>query len=291
VPLPPGSAMVRAMAFTRRALIAAAAALPALPSPALPAMTVTPFAPTDDLARAFAPEGTAPAPDHAAWEALARDVFVAGADGIVRVRYGALKAQPGALDGYVEMLAALDPTALAPADGFAYWANLYNALTLQVIVGRYPVASIRDIPSGLFFPFGPWRRDVVTVNGRALSLDDIEHRILRGGWREPRIHHAVNCASIGCPNLPLTAWRGDTLDRDLDAAARAFVNHPRGCRIEGGRLIVSSIYHWYAEDFGGSDAGVIAHLRRYAAPELADVLSQRTTIDDHAYDWGLNDAG
>ena len=124
---------------------------------------------------------------------------------------------------------------------------------------------------------------------RPCRLNDIEHRILRPIWRDPRIHYAVNCASVGCPNLMTEAFAGDRLDAQLDGAARAYVNTPRGARIEDGKLVVSSIYIWFGEDFGGNDAGVIAHLKRYAEPQLGNRLKSLKAISDHRYDWSLND--
>jgi len=123
-----------------------------------------------------------------------------------------------------------------------------------------------------------------------MSLDDIEHETMRPTFRDPRVHYAVNCASIGCPNIWPRAWRAATLDRALDEAAAAFVNHPRGVAVlPDGRLRVSSIFTWFREDFGGDEAGVLAHLRRHAAPALAGRL-QGATIAGDAYDWALNDA-
>lgn len=225
--------------------------------------------------------------------------LVLPADGVARVRYGAWKANAAdmaALNGWITAAAAARPSAMARNEAYAYWANLYNALTLKVVLERYPVRSIRDIrstgvpldPKGWF---GPWRTRLVTVEGRRLSLDDIEHETMRPTFRDPRVHYAVNCASIGCPNLWPRAWRAAMLEQELDAAAAAFVNHPRGATVlADGRLRVSSIYTWFREDFGGSEAGVIAHLRRHAAPALAARLNDRTVIAEDAYDWALNDA-
>jgi len=155
-----------------------------------------------------------------------------------------------------------------------------------VVLDAWPVRSIRDIRSGLVA--GPWRRKLVSVGGVDLSLDDFEHNILRKGWTEPRVHYAVNCASIGCPNLPLRAFRGSTLGPQLDAAARAYVNTPRAVRFDGEALVVSSIYKWYAADFGGSDVRVIAHLARYADAPLKARLQAATRIGRDAYDWSIN---
>lgn len=223
---------------------------------------------------------------------------VAGADGINRVDYAgwqAVSADRQALAAVVEREAGRRPSVMAPAERFAYWTNLYNALTLTVVLDAYPVRSIREIKSkGRLFDLksltGPWRTRLVTVEGRQMSLDDIEHGRLRAEFRDPRIHYAVNCASIGCPNLLARPWRAATLEADLDAAARAYVNHPRGVSVVGeGRLRVSSLYKWYEEDFGGSDAGIVEHLRRHAEAPLAARLDGRVRIVDDGYDWSLND--
>ncbi len=224
---------------------------------------------------------------------------VAGEDGIARIDYAGWTNDPAALARLREAIAAASgarPSAMNDAAAFAFWANLYNALTLMVVLDAYPVASIRDIRSrGAGFDlkalFGPWRTKLVEVEGARLSLDDIEHGIMRPSFADPRVHYAVNCAAIGCPNLRPRAWRPETLGAALESAARDFVNHPRGVTLQAdGSLVVSSIYHWFEEDFGGSEAGVIAHLRRYAAPPLAVALGDRARIADHRYDWALNDA-
>ncbi len=218
-------------------------------------------------------------------------------DGVNRVNYARWKASAsdmGRLNTVVAGLARMAPSRMARAQAIAYWANLYNAITLQVVLGRYPVASIRDIRSEgvLLDPqayFGPWRSKRVTIERRRYSLDDIEHQTLRPLARDPRIHYSVNCASIGCPNIQRAAWRAETLEPDLDRAARAYVNHPRAVTVlADGTLRVSSIYEWFKEDFGGSDAGVIAHLRRYAEPALTQRLRSATRISANAYDWALN---
>ena len=105
-----------------------------------------------------------------------------------------------------------------------------------------------DIDRGLFFADGPWGRKLFTVEGVPVSLDDAEHRILRPIWQDPRIHYAVNCASIGCPDLWPEAYESFNTDRILDQAAVNFINSDRGVKIEGGRMTVSKIYEWYDED-------------------------------------------
>src|SRR5690606_30576317 len=125
--------------------------------------------------------------------------------------------------------------------------------------------------------------------GRELSLDDIEHGILRPQFGDPRVHYAVNCASIGCPDLAAEAYRGDNLDAMLDEAARAYVNSARGARVEGGELTASSIFKWYRKDFGGTEAGVLAELRKYATPGLLEKLENIVSVASYDYDWSLND--
>ena len=122
-----------------------------------------------------------------------------------------------------------------------------------------------------------------------MSLDDIEHFILRPIWKDPRIHYAVNCASIGCPNLIDTTYTAAQMETLLEANAVAYMNHPRGVEVRGGSVIASSIYDWFQEDFGGSVTGVLAHLTKYARPELASKLQYAFDIDNYDYDWSLND--
>jgi len=131
---------------------------------------------------------------------------------------------------------------------------------------------------------------VITVAGKSLSLDNIEHGILRPIWHDPRIHYAVNCASLGCPNLQPLAFTADNGDKLLDQGSKSYINHARGVSLKNGRLAVSSIYHWFKTDFGGTDRGVIRHLRQYAEPALAKSLATVESIASHDYDWRLNKA-
>jgi uncharacterized protein DUF547 len=242
-------------------------------------------------------EGTAELVDHSAWDRLLKAYVKPGADGLNRVDYAALKAGGlPALRDYVGTLEQADPNKLDRNEQFALLANLYNAKTLEIVASRYPVKSIKDISLGgglvATVTGGPWKAKVTKLKGVELSLDDIEHGILRPIFKDPRVHYAVNCASIGCPNLAPRAWRAETLDKYLDAAARAFINHPRGVLVRpDGTLQVSSIYKWYKEDFGGTSAGVIEHLRRYAKPELSAKLAAGARGFDDQYDWTLNQVG
>ena len=238
-------------------------------------------------------EANAATIDHGPWqEILDRHLVADHPSGVYRFDYGALKASADdrrKLGDYLKRLAALDPRTFAKAEQMAYWINLYNALTVFVIVPRYPVDSIKDIKSGLI-DSGPWNLPLLpmqAVQGQKLTLDQIEHGILRPIWQDPRIHYAVNCASIGCPNLAAEVYRSDNLERLLEQGAAAYINHPRGAQVVDGALRLSSIYVWFKADFGGTDQGVFAHLARYAKPELAEALADHDSFD-HDYDWRLN---
>lgn len=289
--------------ISRRSLLRGSLALAAM----MPLMT-TPgdarAAPSAELWRRWTAHDPAStlAIDHSAWDRLVRlyrigtgrigSGRVGSGEGIARFAYASLKArdQP-AIEGYIASLAEVPISTFNRDQQRAFWLNLYNALTVKVIVDHYPVGSIRDIDiSPGLFASGPWGKKLLTIEREPVSLDDIEHRILRPIWADPRIHYGVNCASLGCPNLPPAAFTATNSESMLDAGAKAYVNHPRGARIERGKLIVSSIYVWFENDFGGDDEGVIAHLRRYAEPPLAAALDGVVRIAGHDYDWSLNDA-
>jgi len=227
--------------------------------------------------------------DHGPWQELLDAHLQEHPSGVNRFDYAGLKANTEhrqKLNSYLLGLTGLDPRTYSRNEQKAYWINLYNALTVFVIVGRYPVDSIRDIKSGLLTP-GPWEMELITIQGEKLTLDNIEHGILRPIWKDPRIHYAVNCASIGCPNLAPQAYRSDNLERLLENGAREYINHPRGMSVDDGDLVVSSIYDWFKVDFGDTDEGVFAHLRQYATPENAQMLQGHDDFDDD-YDWALN---
>lgn len=233
--------------------------------------------------------------DHSAWTKLLKTYVVASPDGINRVRYAAFKREGhAALKAYIAALSATGVAALDRNEAFAYWANLYNAKTIDIVLDAYPVKSIKDISLGgglvATLTGGPWKAKVLNVAGQDLSLDDIEHAILRPVFKDPRVHYAVNCASIGCPNLMDEAFTGATLDVKLNAGARAYLNNPRGLSVTNGTATASSIYDWFQADFGGSAKGVLAHAKAFADPALKQQLESITTIASFGYDWSLNDA-
>ncbi|MEG9861338.1 MAG: DUF547 domain-containing protein [Parvularculales bacterium] len=230
--------------------------------------------------------------DHETWNRLLARYLAEDEGGIARFDYGAVtEADRHSLDEQISAWAELSISDYRRDQQLAYWINLYNALTVAVVLDHYPVASIKDIDiSPGLFASGPWDGEVVTVESKALTLNDIEHRILRPVWRDARIHYAVNCASVGCPNLASVSYTVKNIEVMLDEAARAYINHPRGISVTGDEINVSRIYSWYVDDFGGDAAGVLSHVRKYASPALFESLKGLDMIDGVHYDWALNDA-
>jgi hypothetical protein len=229
--------------------------------------------------------------DYAAWNRFLQTYVRIGPDGIARIPYARVAAADrAALRIDLARLSSLPISAYSRREQFAFWVNLYNELTVKLVLDGYPVSSIKDIDiSPGLFSSGPWAKKLIVIEGEVLGLDDIEHRILRPIWRDPRIHYAVNCAALGCPNLQPTAFTAADTEALLDKAARDYVNHSRGATTAGGKLIVSSIYVWYAADFGGTERGAIEHLKHYARPPLAAALAGIDHISGDRYDWALND--
>lgn len=231
--------------------------------------------------------------NHQQWQAIL-DRYVIEENQQTYVNYAqmqrdTLSQKMSPLDNYINYLTSINPLQLTRRQQFAYWVNLYNAATVQLVLQHYPVKSITTLGKG-FFSFGPWNDEILTVNQRPLSLNDIEHGILRPIYDDPRIHYAVNCASISCPNLQSVAFTAENVERLLDKAAREYINHPRGVMVDGQQLVLSTIYEWYQTDFAGTVEGVLTHLNTYADPELQSRLQGADQAHiRYEYDWQLNE--
>jgi len=222
---------------------------------------------------------------------LGKYVKAPDAMGVARFDYAGLKASQtdqAVLAEYIKTLESKNPTTMSATEATAFWANLYNAVTIKVVIDNYPVKSIKDIKSGVFSA-GPWKKKLTTVNGTEMTLDEIEHETLRKKYPSPLIHYMVNCASIGCPNLKNSLWDANTMDADREAAAKIFINSSRGAKVTSKGLVVSSIYDWFQEDFGGTKTGVLAHLSKYATGDLKSAIESGATIKSFDYDWTLNE--
>ena len=226
---------------------------------------------------------------HHVWDEILARYVVAGDDGVNRFDYANVSDEHRAqLNDYITSLEKITVTELAATAQFAYWINLYNAVTVRVILDHYPLASIRDIKFKWYIR-GPWKKKLVTLAGDyELSLDNIEHDIVRPIFGDARAHYVLNCAALGCPNLRRQAYTRDNLEAQLTAAAHEFINHPRAINFADDKVTASSLYDWYADDFGANQTEILAHISRYASPELQQRLATVKRINDYEYDWSLN---
>lgn len=233
---------------------------------------------------------------HAAWtDILQKYVSAPDSVGLTHFNYGGLKANAtdtAKLRGYIKSFSGVNPDALGPDQAIAYYTNLYNALTIDLIIQNYPLDSIRKAKVyngkkvGGFV--GPWKKVVTVVNGQTISLDALEHQVLRVRYPSPYVHYMVNCASVGCPNLLDRAWEADSYQALRKKAAFDYINSPRGVVITPKGLVVSSIYKWFNDDFGGSKENVLKHIRQYANADLAAAIDGGAKIVGYDYDWDVN---
>lgn len=191
------------------------------------------------------------------------------------------------LTDYLAYLQTFDPRRLNKNEQLAYWINLYNGLIINMVLNHYPITSVRKIGDGFT---GPWNIEQATIAGKTVSLNQIEHGILRPIWQDNRIHYVINCASIGCPDLPLTVFSSENIDQQLNSAAIRFVNQSKGVNLVNNQLILSSIYKWFSDDFGETSQDTLNHIKRFAHPSLKSQLDSFSGDITYDYDWGLNAA-
>jgi hypothetical protein len=220
---------------------------------------------------------------------LERHVFKRS-DGVHLFGYGDLsEREHAALDRYILGLAEFSIEALDRREQYAYWLNLYNALVLRLVLSRYLVLSIRDIDFGVSpLGTGPFERKLIAVRGEALSLSDIRNSILRRIFNDPRLHYGLCDGAVGSPNLQRRVFTGERVDWMLDGAALDFIHHPRAVRRQGLKLVLSDLYSWYADDFGGATVGVLSHLQNFSGPGLLADLQPELELR-YEFDWSLND--
>lgn len=217
------------------------------------------------------------------------------------VRYPDLKANPKDLNIFIRQLKNVSPAShperfSSPDARMAYWINAYNAFALYAVVEAYPVKSVRDLKFGFGFLF--FKRTRFVAGGKAYSLDDIEHGILRRRFSDPRIHFAVNCASTSCPPLQREPFAPERLDEQLEEAARRFIGSQENVWMRGDVLFLSSLFDWYGEDFrewlaqrGTPQPTVVDYVTRYLAEPVAErVRREKPPVEFYDYNWTLNDA-
>ncbi len=235
------------------------------------------------------PENTQPI-DHSLWDGFLQKYVRPDGAGYNKFAYSSVTtADKGVLEDYIASLAQIEITEHARPVQLAYWLNLYNALTVNVVLDHYPVSSIRKIRLGGVLSTGPWDGELIEIEEEPITLNAIEHEILRPIWKDPRLHYAINCASVGCPNLHDRAFTAANIEELLDRLATDFLSHPRGLNIDGDTITVSSIYQWFAYDFGNSESGIIDHIAKYAPEQKAERLLQIGALDGSDYDWSLNE--
>jgi hypothetical protein len=224
--------------------------------------------------------------DHQAWDRL----LAAAIDDRGFVDYPSLQDRRAELDRYLGAVAEVELSTLQPAQLEALLLNAYNALTVVSILDHPTVSSIRDID-------GVWDRARHRVGGFDLTLDEIEHTLLRPFFKDPRIHFAVNCASASCAPLPRWAFDGADLERQLEDRARLFLSDPRNVRIEDSTVLLSSYFDWYGGDFTAAGwkpraESVLGFVALYAVDEVAARIRSGEPLETRFldYDWSLNAA-
>lgn len=202
------------------------------------------------------------------------------------VDYRGFKKEEAKLDQYLNILEKTETNKLSPKEQFAFYINAYNAWTIKLILSAYPgLKSIKELGNVVK---SPWKKKIAHIDGEVLTLDNIEHDILRPRFKDPRIHFAVNCASKGCPPLKSEPFEGDILDNQLTEMTELFINDPVRYRLEGNTLYVSRIFKWYAKDFNGDIQGFFI---KYAKGELLETLNKNQKaikVKYLKYDWSLN---
>jgi len=233
--------------------------------------------------------------DHSVWDGILQSYAIRNGRGF---DYAGLKQEESGLDAYLQSLARADLGSLPRNELLALFVNAYNAYTVKTILahvekdGPYEIESIRNIPR-------VFEREIHDVGGFVLSLDNIEHNILRPIFRDPRIHFAVNCASVSCPPLFTRAFSGSRIDEQLDSATRRVLSSPDYVRTEDDKLLVTRILDWYGEDFvdesfQGAEGSLPAYINKFTPPEVRDWIESRSStpqVEFMDYDWSLNRAG
>lgn len=227
------------------------------------------------------------------WTSVLKDHVVAG-----RVNYRAVK-QDARFWTYVESLrASSDQDYGNRDDQLAYWCNVYNAFTVKLICDHYPVESIKDLNAGSFlaylFSTTVWDREVVTLRGRTLTLNQVEHEIVRPKFKDFRVHFALVCAAKGCPPLRSEAYVGSRVSEQLDHQARVFVQDRKQNSFDAstGTLRLSSLFKWYLTDFGATEADLIQSLLPYFSDDVKNQIAavgSKIKVSYLDYDWRLNE--
>ena len=203
------------------------------------------------------------------------------------VNYPGFQQDSALFNRYLNLLSEHrpDPEQWAKEEQIAYWSNAYNAFTIKLIIDHYPLESIKDITKvNIPLVSSPWTINFFKIGGEDFDLDKIEHKILRKDFNEPRIHFAVNCASVSCPKLRNEAYSAEKLDEQLDSQAKYFLNESGKNELSEDELKLSKIFKWFTGDFTKNQT-LIEFLNRYSEVEI----SEDAKIDHLEYSWELNE--
>jgi len=227
---------------------------------------------------------------HNEWQSFLDHSVITNQEGINLVDYEHIgQKETSLLKNYIDRMSKIAIGQYNRNEQLAFWLNLYNAVTVYTISQYYPIGSIEEINiSPGLFSIGPWGAKLISVNNVALSLDEIENRIIRPVWNDPRCHYAINNGSIGSPNLAKKAFRGALIEQQLNDAAISYVNSLRGVQIIDQELVVSKIYEWFSEDFGENKQNIINHLLIFAQQPLKNDLISMSSVNSYIYNWHLN---
>jgi hypothetical protein len=224
-----------------------------------------------------------PPVDHSAYERLLKKHV--NSQGLVD--YKGFKADEKEFNRYLDQLSANPPAASSSKpEQMAFWINAYNAYTIRLILDHYPVESIKDIGSKIKIPFvtTPWAAKFFSIGGEKMSLDNIEHGILRKKYDDPRIHFALVCASISCPRLRNEAFTAAKLDRQLDDQGKDFLNNPAKNKVGKAKAQLSKYFDWYKGDWEKNGQSVVKWVNKYSATKM-DATAEVSYLD---YNWNLN---
>jgi hypothetical protein len=225
--------------------------------------------------------------DHSAWNDLLKKYV----DDKGRVDYSQWKKDgTAALEAYLKDVGAAKPSKMDRPEALAFWINAYNAVTIRAVLEFYPIESIKDKVSHLPGGYNIWKDYLVEIEGKKVSLDGIEHDLLRK-MDEPRIHFAINCASKGCVRLFDRAYSGEKVEGQLDEAGRAFFGDPSKFRIENGRVRISELFSWFGEDFGRTPKEQLLRVKTLLPADARKHVEGRERIEFAFldWDWGLNE--
>ena len=202
------------------------------------------------------------------------------------VNYDGFKKDEKLLDAYLAILSHTNVKSLSKNSQFAFYINVYNSFTIKLVLTKYPgINSIKEV--GSFFS-NPWNKKFILLQRKTVSLDHIEHKILRPKFKDPRVHFAINCASKSCPPLRDEPYKGETLENQLNDQASEFINDKKNTFIKADTLFVSKIFKWFEADFSDNS---LLFIKKYASKELRKKLNsskEKIKIAYLNYDWTLN---